>query len=106
MNAKSTTWSMSEARSGFSELVRRALQEGPQHVTRRGKDCAVIVSRADFDLLEAGIDGAAEGPESATEYTEYKDFKDWLFNAPVDLSKLDLTRSADTSAEPGNRKRS
>ena len=66
----------------------------------------MIVSRADFDLLEAGIDGAAEGPESATEYTEYKDFKDWLFNAPVDLSKLDLTRSADTSAEPGNRKRS
>lgn len=83
---------MSEAKSRFSELVRRALQEGPQFVTRRGKDCAVIVSRADFDRLEAGIGETAESRETATEYTEYKDFKDWLFNAPVDLSKLDLSR--------------
>ena len=66
----------------------------------------MIVSRADFDLLEAGIGGAAEDRETATEYPEYRDFKDWLFNAPVDLSKLDLTRNADTSAKPGNRKRS
>ena len=83
------TWSMSEAKSKFSELIRRALQEGPQHVTLRGKACAVIVSREDFDRFEARIGGAAEGRETAT---EYKDFKDWLFNAPVDFSKLDLTR--------------
>lgn len=52
----------------------------------------MIVSRADFDRFEAGIGGAAEGRETETENAEYKDFKDWLFNAPVDFSKLDLTR--------------
>ena len=80
---------MSEAKSRFSELVRRALQEGPQHVTRHGKDCAAIVSREDFDRFEARIGGAVEDRETAT---GYKDFKDWLFNAPFDFSKLDLTR--------------
>jgi len=80
---------MSEAKSRFSELVRRAQQEGPQLVTRRGEDCAVIVSREDFDRFEARTGGAVEGRETGT---EYKDFKDWLFNAPFDLSKIDLTR--------------
>lgn len=80
---------MAEAKSKFSELVRRALQEGPQYVTRHGKDCVVIVSREDFDRFEARIGGAVEGGDTAT---EYKDFKDWLFNSPFDFSKLDLTR--------------
>ena len=92
---------MSEAKSKFSELVRRALQEGPQHVTRHGKDCVVIVSREDFDRFEARIGRAVEGGdaveggytvEDGYTATEYKDFKDWLFNAPFDFSKLDLTR--------------
>ena len=32
---------------------------------------------------------------------EYEDFKDWLFKAPVDLSKLDLTRDRSQMREAG-----
>lgn len=81
------TWALAKAKDNFSEVVDRALREGPQYVTRHGKDCVVIVSRREFDRLEAG-----NGGESGEAVPEYKDFKDWLFNAPVDLSKLDLTR--------------
>lgn len=78
------TWTLAEAKDNFSHVVDRALREGPQYVTRHGKDCVVILSREEFDRLETG-NGAAP-------VREYKEFKDWLFNAPVDLSKADLTR--------------
>ena len=81
------TWALAKAKDNFSEVVDRALREGPQYVTRHGKDCVVILSREEFDRLEAG-----NGEDSGEAVREYKDFKDWLFNAPVDLSKLDLTR--------------
>lgn len=81
------TWALAKAKDNFSKVVDRALREGPQYVTRHGKDCVVIVSCKDFDRLDAG-----NGGESGESVREYKDFKDWLFNAPVDFSKLDLTR--------------
>jgi prevent-host-death family protein len=39
-----TSWQVQEAKQRFSELVQRALDEGPQVVTRRGKE-AVLWSR-------------------------------------------------------------
>ncbi len=83
------TWALAQAKDNFSEVVNRALREGPQYVTRHGKDCVVVLSREAFDRLETGTDRSAEGNRPVR---EYKDFKDWLFNAPVDLSELDLTR--------------
>ncbi len=80
-------WALAKAKNNFSEVVDRALRDGPQYVTRHGKDCVVILSRREFDRLEAG-----NGGKSVKAIREYKDFKDWLLNAPVDLSKLDLTR--------------
>lgn len=81
------TWALAKAKDNFSEVVDRALREGPQYVTRHGKDCVVILSREEFDRLETG-----NGGKSVVPVREYKDFKDWLLNAPVDLSKVDLTR--------------
>ena len=52
------TWALAKAKDNFSEIVDRALREGPQYVTRHGKDCVVILSREEFDRLEAG-NGAA-----------------------------------------------
>ena len=49
-----------------------------------------MLSQEEFDRLQAASGGAAESDKAVR---EYKDFKDWLFNAPVDLSKLDLTRN-------------
>ena len=37
------TWGLKEARDHFSEVVERALTEGPQIVTRHGKPVAQVV---------------------------------------------------------------
>ncbi|HEX3918701.1 MAG TPA: type II toxin-antitoxin system Phd/YefM family antitoxin [Caulobacteraceae bacterium] len=41
-------WSLAEAKAKFSELVEKARSEGPQHVTRNGKEAVVIVSAEDW----------------------------------------------------------
>ncbi len=43
-------WQLAEAKNKFSEVVRRALSEGPQRVHRR-KDAVVIISADEFDRL-------------------------------------------------------
>jgi prevent-host-death family protein len=42
-------WQLQEAKNRFSEVVDLSLDEGPQTVTRHGKEIAVILSKADFD---------------------------------------------------------
>ena len=37
-------WRLEEAKARFSEVVRRARTEGPQHVTVRGKDAVVVIA--------------------------------------------------------------
>ena len=44
-------WQLQEAKARFSELVRRALREGPQEVTLRGEPTVVVVSKAEFERL-------------------------------------------------------
>ena len=41
-------WSVAEAKAKFSELVERARAEGPQHITRNGRDAAVVVSAEEW----------------------------------------------------------
>ena len=41
-------WTLAEAKAKFSEVVERALREGPQHVTRNGRPAVVIVPEADW----------------------------------------------------------
>ena len=48
----SETWQLQEAKARFSELIDKALSEGPQVVTRRGKEEAIVVSVATFRDLE------------------------------------------------------
>ncbi len=45
------TWQLQEAKSHFSEVVERALSEGPQMVTRRGQDAVVVLSTQDYRSL-------------------------------------------------------
>ena len=45
------TWSVTEARSQLSRLVRRATRKGPQTLTKRGIPAAVVVSVRDFQRL-------------------------------------------------------
>jgi len=43
-----TVWSLQDAKNRFSEVVEHALHEGPQTITRRGKETAVLVSMTAF----------------------------------------------------------
>ena len=75
-------WQLQEAKQRFSELVRRALEEGPQVVTRRGEEVVVIVKAEEFDRLRR----------------REEDFKDFLLGAP-DLDALEIRRDRSPSRE-------
>jgi antitoxin Phd len=51
MKAKESRWQLQTAKARFSELVRRALTEGPQYVTRQGKEVVVVVPTAEYQRL-------------------------------------------------------
>jgi prevent-host-death family protein len=46
------TWQLQEAKNRFSEVVDKALAEGPQTVTRHGKEVVVVLSKADYNRLQ------------------------------------------------------
>ena len=75
-------WQLQEAKQRFSELVRRALEEGPQVVTRRGEEVVVIVGAKEFDRLSRAEE----------------DFKNFLLCAPG-LDPLEIRRDRSTSRE-------
>jgi len=43
------TWGLRDARAHFSELVDKALSDGPQVVTRKGKPAVVVVAADQWD---------------------------------------------------------
>ena len=49
-----TKWQMQDAKSRFSQLIDDTLEKGPQIVTRRGIDTAVIVSIEEWRALNDG----------------------------------------------------
>lgn len=51
--APTAPWPLQDAKARFSELVRRAQDEGPQHVTVHGREVVVIVDAEDFRLLHS-----------------------------------------------------
>jgi prevent-host-death family protein len=52
-------WLLHDAKARFSELVRCARNEGPQHVTVRGRDEVVVISAEEFSRLKDGRTGEA-----------------------------------------------
>lgn len=67
-------WQLADAKNRFSELVTRALAEGPQRVRRRNQ-VVVIVSEEEYDNLSGKRMG----------------LKDAILHSP-DLSSLELER--------------
>jgi antitoxin Phd len=45
-------WQLQDAKNRFSEVVDRALSEGPQRVTRRGKEVVVILASDQYAELK------------------------------------------------------
>lgn len=46
------TWPIQDAKARFSELLERCLTEGPQLVTKRGAEAAVLVPIAEWRRLQ------------------------------------------------------
>ena len=52
-----TTWKLQDAKNRFSEVVNRAESDGPQIVTRRGQEAAVVMSMEDYRrLIQPDVD--------------------------------------------------
>jgi antitoxin Phd len=47
-----TRWQVQDAKARFSELLQRCLEEGPQIVTKRGVEAAVLVPAAEWRALQ------------------------------------------------------
>jgi prevent-host-death family protein len=71
-----TSWTLREARAKLSELIDRALADGPQTITRDGEQVAVVVSAEQFRALTGS-------EESLVEFFQ---------NSPLRGLDLDLSR--------------
>mgnify|MGYP002626181920 CR=1 FL=1 len=74
-----TKWPIRDAKSRFSELVACAETEGPQIITRRGREQAVLMSMEDFRKLQVGR----------------PDFRDYLLSGPK-FDDFEVERSKDS----------
>lgn len=74
------SWQLQEAKQRFSEVVRRALTEGPQWVTRHGRRVVVVVAADEF---EGGRGGR---------------FKEFLLSGP-EMEPLEIERSSAPAPE-------
>ena len=46
--SNNAVWGLAEAKARFSEVVDRALLDGPQTITRKGREAVVVVSAAEW----------------------------------------------------------
>jgi antitoxin Phd len=75
-------WPVQEAKARFSELMERALTEGPQTITRHGAERVVVVSIEEYRVL------AAHRP----------DFKAHLLGGPK-VDEFPIERDPDTGRD-------
>jgi prevent-host-death family protein len=69
-------WQLQEAKAKFSELVQKAIDEGPQTVTRHGHAAVVVISVEEFRLMQK----------------RQIDFKEFLASAPLEGVALERDR--------------
>ena len=76
-------WKLEDAKTHFSEVVRRARSEGPQHVSLRGKEAVVVIATEELDRLSA--------PPPALPLVAYLQ--------SLHVAGLDLVREADSGRD-------
>ena len=79
-------WQLQTAKARFSEVFRRARSEGPQYVTKAGKEAVVIIPAEQYCELTA----RKRQPKSLVEFFR---------NSPLYGVELDLQRDPDTGRE-------
>ena len=62
------TWQLQEAKARFSEVVQSTLEKGPQIITRRGVNTAVIVPFADWERAQGSKRSLLEVLQSGPQY--------------------------------------
>lgn len=78
----SESWQVQTAKARFSEVFRRARTEGPQRITRQGKEGVVMLSEEQYVRLT----GKSHQPESLVEFFR---------QSPLVGLELDLERDRD-----------
>ena len=71
------TWTLAEAKNQLPQVVRRAVEDGPQTISVRGRETAVVVAKDEYDRLNPA--------------KEARDFKAFLLSIPS-LDGIDLGR--------------
>ena len=61
-------WQRQATKQHFSELVERARNEGPQVVTKHGKDAVVVVSVEEYGRLRGGQPSLVEFIRAAPDF--------------------------------------
>jgi prevent-host-death family protein len=56
----SPVWTVAEAKAKFSEIIERAMSEGPQTITRNGPNAAVIVGAEEWQRKTQRVGNLAE----------------------------------------------
>ena len=77
-------WKLEDAKARFSEVVRRAATHGPQLVTVRGKESAVILAPEEYRRLLP----RTKGRDSLVRFLQ-----------SLDLRKIDIGREPDRGRE-------
>jgi prevent-host-death family protein len=54
------SWTVAEAKAKFSEVIERAMSEGPQTITRKGRTAAVIVGAEEWQRKTKRVGNLAE----------------------------------------------
>ncbi|HEY3823523.1 MAG TPA: type II toxin-antitoxin system prevent-host-death family antitoxin [Bryobacteraceae bacterium] len=77
-------WRLAEAKNRFSEVVNRALVDGPQRILRRS-DAVIVIAERDYEKLTG----------------TRPSFKDFLLGGDpdADLEDVDLTRDRSSMRE-------
>jgi prevent-host-death family protein len=68
-------WQVQEAKQRFSELLRKAQIDGPQYVTKHGKDVAVVIDIEEYHRLSGHTMNFKEYLESMPK-GDYIDFEE------------------------------
>jgi prevent-host-death family protein len=84
--ATGQSWQIQTAKARFSEVFRRARTEGPQRITRQGKDGVVMISDEQYHRLT----GKARQPKSLVQFFQ---------ESPLVGVDLDLERDKDAGRD-------
>jgi antitoxin Phd len=81
-NPTSIAWQVQTAKARFSEVFRRARTEGPQRITRQGKEGVIMLAEEEYVRLA----DKARQPKSLVQFFR---------KSPLVGVELDLTRDRD-----------